>query len=194
MQGFLFACPPGAGHRCPLPPCPVVVTCEVFPSGRRVCWPLGVGRQRPAGAFRVVILYEDFATGLRVRTFCRLLAEALGANGRFEPALCLWDMLRDPLLQRRAAQAVGQADLLILSVHRHLPAVPTGVLLDAWLAAKARRASSLVALVDGGSGARGSVAACLCELAWRRGRSCLEQRIEDLEDPEQGSVGLVWVI
>lgn len=138
----------------------------------------------------MVILYEDFATGLRAQRFCRFLAEGLGASGRFEPALCLWDVLRDPRLQRRAARAVGRADLLILSVHGHLPAAPTGALLDAWLAAKARRASSLVALVDGGPGAGGSAAACLCELAWRRGLDCLEKRIED---PLEGSVALVWV-
>ena len=71
--------------------------------------------------------------------------------------------------------------------------MPTDALLEAWLAAKARRASGLVAMVDG-TGARGSVAAFLGELAWLRGLYCLEQRIEDLEDPEQGSVELVWMI
>jgi hypothetical protein len=140
----------------------------------------------------MVILYEDFATGLRARKLGHLLAEALGAKGRFEPELWRWDVLQDPTLQRRAAREVARADLLILSVHRHLPAVPTGALLDAWLTAKTRRASHLVALVDG-TGARGSVAACLCELAWRRGLDCLEQLIEDPEDSDRGSVALVWL-
>ena len=193
MQGFLFCCPPGAGQCRPLTPCPFVVTCEALPSGRRVCWPLGADRPGPPGAFRVVILYEDLATGLRARKVCGLLAEALGVSGPLEPGLWRWDVLQeDPALQRRVAREVARADLLILSVHRHLPAVPTGALLDAWLAAKACRASHLVALVDG-TGAPGSAAACLCELAWRRGLDCLEHLIEDLDDPEQGSVGLVWV-
>ena len=48
-------------------------------------------------------------------------------------------------------------------------------------------------LVDG-TGARGSAAACLCELAWRRGLNCREQLIEDPGDPQQGSVALVWVV
>ena len=120
----------------------------------------------------MVILYEDFATGLRARRVGGILAEALRASGRFEPALWRWDVLQDPQFQRRAVDEVARADLLIVSVHRRLPAVPLGALLDAWLAAKARRASHLVALVDG-TGARGSVAACLWELARRRGLDCL---------------------
>jgi hypothetical protein len=189
MQGFLFSYRPGAGQRCPVPAGPVVVTCEALPSGRRVCWLLSAGSPRPAGGLRVVILYEDFATGLRARRVGGILAEELGAPGRFEPALWRWDVLQDPRLRRRAVGEVARADLLILSVHRRLPVVPTGALLDAWLAAKARRSSHLVALVDG-TGARGSVAACLWELARRRGLDCLEQRIED---PDQGSVELVWL-
>ena len=106
----------------------------------------------------MVILYEDLATGLRARKVGLFLAEELGASGRFEPELWRWDVLQDPTLQRRAAREVARANLLVLSVHRHLPAVPTGALLDVWLAAKARWASHLVALVDG-TGARGSAAA-----------------------------------
>ena len=192
MQGFLFSCPLGASQRRPLTSCTVVVTCEAFPSGRQVCWSQSAGRPSPPGAFRVVILYEDFATGLRARKVGHLLAEALGARGRCEPELWRCDVLQDPTLQRRAAREVARADLLILSVHRHLPAVPTGALLDAWLAAKARRASHLVALVDG-TGARGSAAACLCELAWRRGLDCREQLIDDPEGSDQGSLELVWL-
>jgi hypothetical protein len=154
-----------------------------------VCWLLSAKAPRPADGLRVVILYEDFATGLRARRVGSVLAEELGAKGRFEPALWRWDLLQDPRLQRRAVGEAARADLLIVSVHRRLPAVPTGALLDAWLATHARRASHLVALVDG-TGARGSVAACLRELAWRRGLDCLEERIEDAE---QGSVGLVWL-
>ena len=101
-------------------------------------------------------------------------------------------MLQDQTLQGRAVRAVAQADLLILSVHRYLPAVPTGALLDAWLATRACRASSLVAMVDG-PGARGSAVACLCELARRCGLDCIEHVIDDPEDPDQGSVELVWV-
>jgi hypothetical protein len=186
MQGFLFS-DPGSS----LTPFAVVVTCERLPGGRRVCWLPGVGRPRPPEALRVVILYEDFATGLRARKFCRLLAQGLGASEACEPALCLWEVLDEPLLQRRAARAVARADLLVLSVHRHLPAVPTGALLDAWLAAKARRACYLVAMVDDLGG--GSAAACLCELAWRRGLDCLEQRIEDPDNPQRGGLALVWV-
>ena len=141
----------------------------------------------------MVILYEDLATGLRARKVCGFLAEALGVSGPLGPGLWRWDVLQeDPALQRRVAREVARADLLMLSVHRHLPVLLAETLLDAWLAAKARRASRSVALVDG-TGARGSVAACLCELAWRRGLDCLEHLIEDLDDPEQGSVGLVWV-
>jgi hypothetical protein len=169
-----------------------VVTFEAFPSGRRVCWPVNVGQPNPPGSFRAVILYEDFTTGLRARNLGRWLAEELGVSNRFEPKLWRWDVLQDQALQGHAVRAVAQADLLVLSVHRHLPAVPTGALLDAWLAAKARHFSRLVALVDG-TGARGSAAACLCELAWRRGLCCLEQLIEDPDDPQQGGVALVWV-
>jgi hypothetical protein len=140
----------------------------------------------------VVVLYEDFATGLRARKVGDFLAEELGAGGPLEPALWRCDVLQDPPLRSCVAREVARADLLILSVHRHLPAVPTGALLDAWLAAKSHRASSLVALVDG-TGARGSAAACLCELAWRRGLTCREQLIEDPDGLQQGSVALVWV-
>ena len=83
MQGFLFSCPPGAGQRRPLVPCPVVVTCEAFPSGRRVCWPVSVGQLNVPGTFRAVILYEDFTTGLRARKLGRWLAEELGVSSRF---------------------------------------------------------------------------------------------------------------
>ena len=192
MQGFLFSCPPGAGQRRPLTLFPIVVTCEAFPSGRRVCWPLSADRLSPPGAFRVVILCEDFATGLRAQKVCDFLAGELGTTSRLQSELWRGDVLQDPPLEGRVARAVARADLFILSVHRHLPAVPTGALLDVWLAAQAHRASRLVALVDG-AGARGSAAACLCELAWRRGLACQEQLIEDPDDPQQGSVGLVWV-
>jgi hypothetical protein len=154
MQGFLFSCPPGAGQRRPLTLFALVVTCEAFPRGRRECWLLSAGPPSPPGGFRVVILYEDFVTGLRARKLCDLLAEGLGAKGPWEPALWRWDALQDPTLQRRVGRAVARADLLMLSVHRHLPAVPTGTLLDAWLAARAHRVSRLVALVDG-TGGRG---------------------------------------
>jgi hypothetical protein len=198
MQGFLFSCPPGAGQRRPLTPGPFVVTCEALPSGRRVCWPLSAGRPGPAGGFRVVILHEDLATGLRARKVGGLLAEALGAKGRVEPELWRWDVLQDPVLQRRAAREAARADLLILSVHRHLPAVPTDALLDAWLAAKAHRASHLVALVDG-AGAQGSATAWLCELAWRRGLDCLEHLIEgggkdSSKMHTDGRIDLGWAI
>ena len=113
MQAFLFSCRPGAGQRCPLTPCPIVVTCETFPSGRQVCWPLSAGRPNPPGAFRVVILYEDFATGLRARKACDFLAKELGTTSRFQPELCRCDVLEDPPLQRRVARAVARADLLV---------------------------------------------------------------------------------
>jgi hypothetical protein len=139
MQGFLFSYRPGAGQRYPLAPGPLVVTCEALPSGRRVCWLLSAKPPRPAGALRVVILYEDFATGLRARRVGGVLAEELGAKGRFEPALWRWDVLQDRRLQGRAVGEVARADLLILSVHRRLPAVPLGAFLDVWLAARDER-------------------------------------------------------
>ena len=75
-----------------------------------------------------MILYEDFATGLRARKVGDFLAEELSAKGRFQPELWRCDVLQEPPLQGRVARAVARADLLILSVHRHLPAVPTGAL------------------------------------------------------------------
>jgi hypothetical protein len=66
MQGFLFSCPSGAGQRRPLTPCPIVVTCEALPSGRRVCWPAPSGQQRcPLSGLQVAILYERKATRKR---------------------------------------------------------------------------------------------------------------------------------
>src|SRR5690242_8747719 len=146
MRGFLFSCPPAAGHGRSRFPGTVLVAYEEFATGILVSWPLMTGRQRVPVRFRVVIVYEDFVTGQRARRACRSLAAEVGVS--FDQEMWRCDVLHHPELQGRATREVADADLLILSVHRNLPA-GTAALLKAWLAGKPRRESALVAMLDG---------------------------------------------
>jgi hypothetical protein len=200
MQGFLFSYPAAAGPgRSLLTPTPVVVAYEPWAVGsQRVLfsWPLGGSGWGSPAPFRVVLLYEDFATGKRARKAYRFLAGPSGAGGGFDHGAWRCGSLEGRHLQSRAACEVARADLVILSVHRDLPA-GTGALLGAWLAGKRRRDSALVAMVDDAGApaikAGGSAPARLARLARHHGLSFVHERFEVLDGPGRGSWEVVWV-
>jgi hypothetical protein len=193
MQGFLYSCLPGAGQgRAPLHPGPAVVAYEPLASGQLMfSCPLGAGPSCPPESFRVVLFYEDLATGNRARSVWRRLTAETGEGGGLDQGRWRSAALHGPRLQAD----IAEADLLILSVQCALPA-GTGALLGAWLEAKGDRDSALVALVDGGVGrpkAAGSASARLARLARRHGLCCVQERFEVPDGPGQGRWEAVWV-
>jgi hypothetical protein len=166
--------------------------------GQRVLfsWPLGGSGWGSVAPFRVVLLYEDFATGKRARTAYQLLAGQAGAGSGFDQGVWRCGSLAGRHLPSRAACAVARADLVILSVCRAWPA-GTGALLGAWLAGKRWRDSALVAIVDGAGAvakpAGDPATTRVARLARHHGLSFVHERLEIPDGPGRGRWEVVWV-
>lgn len=97
---------------------------------------------------RFLIVYEDFACGVRAKRFADELSTALG-SAIGEPALWRWELLEVPPLSEEALRDAAASDFVILSLRgdRHLSLAQKG-----WLARclenAGTRAASLVALFD----------------------------------------------
>jgi hypothetical protein len=153
------------------------------------------GNQSPHIPFTVLIMYEDFGTGKRAKKGLDYVAKELGNDFEFSYSMWRLDILQDPKLNVLAAPALAEADLLIISLHGegHIPA-KIRVLIDTWLAEKAYRDRTLVALFESKTSAiRSSVYACLANLARQHGLDFFEQAVSEAEDQEEPSLKLVWV-
>ncbi len=105
----------------------------------------------------VMILYEDFGTGLRAKRSLDLLPEQLRANAKLSTKLWRIELLADPLLSEQAAMEAGAADVIILSVHgqRSLSA-EVQAWLSSWLRHRRREACALGVLLDSRQDSTGS--------------------------------------
>jgi hypothetical protein len=124
----------------------------------RVQRELSVGAKTPILPFlNVVILYEDFGTGLRARRSLDLLPNRLAANAPLSTKLWRIELLADPLLGEQAALEAAAADVIILSVHgrRGLPD-EVRKWLSGWLAHKEPRPYALGVLLDSAEASKGS--------------------------------------
>src|SRR5215472_3208286 len=64
-----------------------------------------------------VVVYEDFATGLRARRTLEGLTQPLKADLGVRLNLWRFDLLREPPLRERVAQEAAEADVVFLSAH-----------------------------------------------------------------------------
>jgi hypothetical protein len=117
--------------------------------------------------FKAVLIYENFAAGVRARWFCERLIRAL--DGTLEEQMWNFDTLRIREARNAAASAARKADVVIVSVsgHTQLPGT-IRAWLDMWLWLHKKENPALVALFD--SPARrsiGSICAYLSSIARR---------------------------
>ena len=145
--------------------------------------------------FNVVIMYEDFGTGKRAKKGLDYVAEELGDDMEFRHSMWRLDVLREPARSVKAAPALAEADLLIISLccDSRLPA-EIRLLIDERLAQTANHDCALLALFEGVAlPARSSVYAYLAKLARLHSLDLFEQALSDAEDPGDPSLKLVWV-
>jgi len=97
----------------------------------------------------VIILYEDFGTGLRAKRSLDLLPGHLRANAKLSTRLWRTELLSDPFLCEQAAREAAAADVVILSMHGQgaLP-VEVQAWLSCWLRHKEKRPYALGVLLD----------------------------------------------
>ena len=153
------------------------------------------GDRSPPTPFNVVIMYEGLGTGKRAKKGLYYVAKELGNDLEFRHSMWRLDILQDPKLNVRAATALAEADLLIISLRGEgqLPA-KIRALIDERLAQTVTHKCALVALFEGAfTATRSSVYACLANLARQHGLDFFEQALSDAEDQEEPSLKLVWV-
>ncbi|HWV99007.1 MAG TPA: hypothetical protein VNZ64_04865 [Candidatus Acidoferrum sp.] len=70
-----------------------------------------------AGELDVLLVYEDFSTGLRARRAFEKVACQLKLDADFKLGLWKFDLLREQALLERVATEAAQADIVLLSAH-----------------------------------------------------------------------------
>jgi len=125
-------------------------------------------QDREAGhnpVLRAVLIYENFATGVRARGFCERLVRA--SDNTLEEQMWSFDVLGIREARNAAASAARKADLVIVSVlgHTDLPST-IRAWLDMWLWLLDRQNPALVALFDSSNPPNiGSIRAYLSNVA-----------------------------
>jgi hypothetical protein len=96
--------------------------------------------------FKVVIVYEDFSTGVRAKATMDRVMERLGEGAPFEIKLWWFDILDTPEFRGMAAEDAADADMVIVSAHGRA-ALPEGLKewMELWLI---RREAGECALVE----------------------------------------------
>jgi hypothetical protein len=100
-------------------------------------------------SLKVVIAYEDFATGQRAMRTCQRLMDELGQEFQVRTSLWKFEVLRLPSLKKAAAEDAAEAEMVIISAHG-MGDLPAEVhdWMALWLTKKQGGASALVALLD----------------------------------------------
>lgn len=103
----------------------------------------------PVAWLKVLIAYEDFATGQRAMKICGNLIDQLGQKFQFRTSLWKFDLLRVTKLNAIATQDADAADLVFISAHDRgdLPA-EVRKWLAAWQSQPLSSAKALVALLE----------------------------------------------
>jgi acetylornithine deacetylase/succinyl-diaminopimelate desuccinylase-like protein len=102
-----------------------------------------------AGGVDVLLVYEDFSTGLRARQAFEKVARQLKLDADFKVNLWKFDLLREPALLERAATEAAQADIVFLSAHGQdeLPEA-AHTWFDQWFERRDGKPCALVVLLD----------------------------------------------
>ena len=126
-------------------------------------------------AINVVIVYEDFATGLRAKRLYDNLCRQLEPECEVNQSMWKFEVLAIPRLGAVAAEDAAEADLVIVSLHGDME-LPDKVKnwLEKWIGEKGAQSSALVALFDDleeDEPEIASIQACLRQVARRGGMS-----------------------
>ena len=99
-------------------------------------------------AFKIVVAYEDFLSGIRARDMSEKLAHRLKTEFAINSDLWKFDLLMGRLLREQAADAASEADMIIISAGAgtELPAHVKGWV-ERWSMQKRNRLSVLIALL-----------------------------------------------
>ena len=99
--------------------------------------------------FKVVMLFEDFATGVRAKSTMDRVIENLESHFPFEIKFWRFDLLELLHFREMAATEVADADMVIVSAHGG-PQIPDGVKnwLQLWLNRRLGGECALVELLD----------------------------------------------
>lgn len=105
------------------------------------------GRSKPA--FRVVMAYDDFASGKRAMDACHFLVSQFGGGAELRSTMWKFDVLRSTKLNQIAVDDAIEADVIIVANARNgglSDAVKTWI--AGWVPRKGGQAATLVALID----------------------------------------------
>jgi hypothetical protein len=137
--------------------------------------------------FKAVLIYEDFAAGVRARWFCEKLVGTL--EGTLEEHMWNFDVLGIREIRNLAASTARRADVVIVSVSgdTELPGT-IRAWLDIWLWILEEETPALVALFNSSASQKiASVRAYLQQLARCRGIDFFQQEITLLTRQESAS-------
>lgn len=100
-------------------------------------------------AFRVVIAYEDFASGKRAMDACKLLMAQLEHDVEFRTSMWKFDLLRNLKLNQIAVGDAIEADVIMVaaSANSDLP-IEIKKWIEGWSTRKHGQVAALVALLD----------------------------------------------
>jgi hypothetical protein len=123
-------------------------------------------------AINVVMVYEDYAGGLRAKRLYDNLCRQLKPECEVNQSMWKFEVLASPRLSEMAAEEAAEADLVILSLRGDV-GLPGKVKdwIETWVGEKGSQGSALVVLFDDVEEDRNEIAsiqACLRQLA-RRG-------------------------
>jgi hypothetical protein len=103
----------------------------------------------PPTVFRVVMAYDDFASGKRAMNTCDYLVSQFGGGVELRSSMWKFDVLRHTKLNQMAVDDAIEADVIIVANSRNgeLPEEVTRWV-DQWARRKQGHATALVALLD----------------------------------------------
>ncbi|HKI68141.1 MAG TPA: hypothetical protein VKA67_01020, partial [Verrucomicrobiae bacterium] len=104
----------------------------------------------PRPRLRVMLLYEDFATGTRAKEIFDQLTDHAELNADFSLDLWRFNLLCDPELNQRAVENAAMADVVVFSAHgrEELP-VEVQLWFFHWLQKAGDQPAALVVSLDG---------------------------------------------
>ena len=139
-------------------------------------------RWKAAKRLALLAIFEDSATGTRVKEFRQRLSRNLDQQCQIIEHVWLFSTFRLRELQEIAAEEASASDLVIISVHQ-ADGLPDEVKswIDLWLSHKGARHAVLLALLEPGyEGVSGATEAYLRGIARRGG---MEFLVESKEEP-----------